>query len=96
MRRLIVGISGSTGVIYGIRMLEVLKAVGGVETHLVMSRFARMNVEIETDGELTRGRTVADVYGVTGRPVNTDVALEADNPLFKDLILRAIKALDRR
>ncbi len=48
MKRLIVGISGSSGVIYGIRMLEVLKIMGGVETHLVMSRFARMNIEIET------------------------------------------------
>jgi 4-hydroxy-3-polyprenylbenzoate decarboxylase len=48
MKRLIVGISGASGVIYGIRMLEMLKIMGGVETHLVMSRFARMNIEIET------------------------------------------------
>ncbi len=48
MKCLIVGISGSSGVIYGIRMLEMLKIMGGVETHLVMSRFARMNIEIET------------------------------------------------
>ncbi len=48
MKKLIVGISGSSGVIYGIRMLEVLKAMRGVETHLVMSPFARMNIEIET------------------------------------------------
>jgi 4-hydroxy-3-polyprenylbenzoate decarboxylase len=48
MKRIIVGISGATGVIYGIRMLEVLKTIGGVETHLVMSRFARLNIEIET------------------------------------------------
>jgi flavin prenyltransferase len=48
MKRLIVGISGASGVIYGIRMLEVLKAMGGVETHLVMSNFARMNIEVET------------------------------------------------
>jgi 4-hydroxy-3-polyprenylbenzoate decarboxylase len=48
MKRLIVGISGASGVIYGIRMLEVLKNMGGVETHLVMSRFARLNIEIET------------------------------------------------
>ena len=48
MKRLIIGISGASGVIYGIRMLEVLKIMGGVETHLVMSRFARLNIEIET------------------------------------------------
>jgi 4-hydroxy-3-polyprenylbenzoate decarboxylase len=48
VRRLIVGISGASGVIYGIRLLEVLKAIGGIETHLVMSRYARMNIEIET------------------------------------------------
>ena len=48
MKRLIIGISGASGVIYGIRMLEVLRTMGGVETHLVMSRFARLNIEIET------------------------------------------------
>jgi len=48
MKRLIVGISGASGVIYGIRMLEVLEAMPGVETHLIMSRFARLNIEIET------------------------------------------------
>ncbi len=48
MKRLIVGISGASGVIYGIRLLEVLEAMEGVETHLIMSRFARLNIEIET------------------------------------------------
>ena len=48
MKRLIVGISGASGVIYGIRMLEVLKTRDGVETHLMMSRFAKLNIEIET------------------------------------------------
>jgi inosine-uridine nucleoside N-ribohydrolase len=56
----------------------------------------KLNVEIETDGELTRGRTVADVYGITGKPANTDVALEVDNDLFKDLLVRAIEILDSR
>jgi len=48
VKKLIVGISGASGVIYGIRMLEVLNTIRGVETHLVMSRFARLNIEIET------------------------------------------------
>lgn len=48
MKRLIVGMSGASGVIYGIRMLEVLEAMPDVETHIIMSRFARMNIEIET------------------------------------------------
>ncbi len=49
MKKLIIGMSGATGVIYGIRMLQVLKTVDDVETHLIMSRFARLNIEIETD-----------------------------------------------
>ena len=48
MKRLIVGMSGSSGVIYGIRLLEILKTISGVETHLVMSPYAKMNIGIET------------------------------------------------
>ncbi len=48
MKRIIVGISGASGVIYGIRILEVLEAMADVETHLIMSRFAKLNIEIET------------------------------------------------
>ena len=48
MKKLIVGISGATGVIYGIRLLEVLRTVDDVETHLVMSPYAKLNMEIET------------------------------------------------
>jgi flavin prenyltransferase len=47
-RRLIVGISGASGVIYGVRMLEVLREVG-VETHLVMSKAAEMTLVYEMD-----------------------------------------------
>jgi len=45
--RLIIGITGSTGVIYGIRMLEVLKDTG-VETHLIMSEWAEKCISMET------------------------------------------------
>ena len=57
-------------------------------------RTRRMNVEIETAGELTRGRTVADVYGISGRAPNAEVALEVDLPLFKEMLFTAIRTLD--
>jgi flavin prenyltransferase len=47
-RRLIVGLSGASGLIYGVRMLEVLRDAG-VETHLVMSKAAEMTLVYETD-----------------------------------------------
>jgi len=45
--RLVVGISGASGAVYGIRALEVLKAAG-VETHLVLTDAARETIELET------------------------------------------------
>ena len=47
-KRLIVGLSGTSGVIYGIRTLLHLQAMEDVETHLVMSEGARVTVQIET------------------------------------------------
>jgi 4-hydroxy-3-polyprenylbenzoate decarboxylase len=47
--RLIVGITGASGVIYGIRLVEVLARQAGVETHLIMSPAARQTIELETD-----------------------------------------------
>jgi purine nucleosidase/pyrimidine-specific ribonucleoside hydrolase len=53
-----------------------------------------MNVVVETAGEYTRGRTVADVYGVSGRPANAEVALEVNQPLFREMLFQAIRTLD--
>lgn len=49
MRRIVVGISGSTGSIYGIRLLEQLRGVDGVELHLVVSAPAKRTLVEETD-----------------------------------------------
>ncbi|MCB1422029.1 MAG: UbiX family flavin prenyltransferase [Nitratireductor sp.] len=58
--RLIVGISGASGVIYGIRLLELLRPLP-VETHLVMSRSAEITVAHETDMKIAAIRALADV-----------------------------------
>jgi len=61
MRRIVVGITGSSGVIYGIRLLEVLRPVEGIETHLVLSEAARVTLAVETD------RTVSEVEALAHR-----------------------------
>jgi 4-hydroxy-3-polyprenylbenzoate decarboxylase len=52
MRRLVIGLSGASGAIYGIRLLEVLREAPDVETHLVMSGAARQTIGLETDYEV--------------------------------------------
>ncbi len=58
MRRIVVGITGSTGIVYGVRLLEELRRTPDVETHLVMSAPAKRTLLAETD------RTVKDVEGL--------------------------------
>ncbi|MDJ0610409.1 MAG: UbiX family flavin prenyltransferase [Kiloniellales bacterium] len=58
--RIIVGISGASGVIYGVRMLETLKALP-VETHLVVSKSAELTLAYETDLKLAALKALADV-----------------------------------
>ena len=47
--RIIVGMSGASGVIYGIRLLEVLSEVADCETHVVISNGAKLSITLETD-----------------------------------------------
>lgn len=58
---LVIGLSGASGVIYGIRMLQYLQRRQDVETHLIMSDTARMNIAIETDFDPDEVRRLADV-----------------------------------
>jgi 4-hydroxy-3-polyprenylbenzoate decarboxylase len=57
---MIVGISGSSGVIYGIRLLQALRDTD-VTTHLVMSKPAEMTLALETDVKAAAVRAMADV-----------------------------------
>jgi flavin prenyltransferase len=60
-KRLIVGITGASGVIYGIRLLEVLQPVTDIETHLVISSAGAQTIGLETDYSLAEVTALADV-----------------------------------
>ena len=59
--RIIVGISGSSGVIYGVRLLEALKKYSDAEIHLVISPAAEDNIRIETDRKVEDVKALGDV-----------------------------------
>ena len=59
--RLIIGISGASGAIYGIRLLEMLQSTA-VETHLVMSKAAELTLSYEMDRKASVVRKLADVW----------------------------------
>ena len=59
-KRIVVGISGASGVTYGVRMLEVLRETD-YETHLILSKAGRLNIEIETDYDPDDVEAMADI-----------------------------------
>ena len=61
MKRLIIGISGASGAIYGVRMLQVLRDVPDIETHLILSQAARQTLAMETDYSVREVQALADV-----------------------------------
>ena len=52
MKRIIIGITGATGTIYGWRLMELLRSEGQTEIHLVMSPSAKLTLKMEHDVEL--------------------------------------------
>lgn len=71
--RLIVGVTGATGIVYAVRALEVLRALG-IETHLVVSRAAELTRAYETDLSKEDLAALADhVYSVSdvGAPISS-------------------------
>jgi len=59
--RLVVGMSGASGAVLGIRLLEVLAGIDSVETHLVVSPAARITISDETERSLKEVEALADV-----------------------------------
>lgn len=78
-QRLIIGISGASGVIFGVRMLEVLKPLD-VEVHLVMSKAADLTLAYETDLARDQVRKLADV----AYPIN-DIGAALSSGSFRTL-----------
>jgi 4-hydroxy-3-polyprenylbenzoate decarboxylase len=64
-RRLVVGISGASGAVYGIRLLEALRTLA-VETHLVVSKAAEMTIGYETNMTSAAVKALADVVYPAG------------------------------
>jgi 4-hydroxy-3-polyprenylbenzoate decarboxylase len=78
--RLIVGISGSTGAIYGIRLLQVLRNLPDVETHLIVSAPAKRTILEETD------YTIKDVEALATRSYdNRDIGAAPASGSFKTI-----------
>lgn len=65
MRRLIVGMTGATGAVLGVRLLELLRDTD-VETHLVLSKWAGQTIEHETEHSLDDVRALASVVHAPG------------------------------
>ncbi len=60
MKRIIVGVSGASGVIYGVRLLEILKETPGIETHLILTNGARVTMKLEESKDPEELEALAD------------------------------------
>lgn len=78
-KRLIIGISGASGAIYGVRLLELLKD-SEIETHLVMSRAAHLTLAAETHFKVADVEALADVVHS-----NQDIGAACSSGSFRNL-----------
>jgi purine nucleosidase/pyrimidine-specific ribonucleoside hydrolase len=62
-------------------------------SHPQLLRTQRVHVDVETQSELSRGRTLVDLWGRTGKEPNADVAVGIDAPAFLDLLVERIASL---
>lgn len=94
MRRLIVGISGATGAIYGIRLLEVLSKTG-VETHLVITEAGEKTIRMETDWKIDQVHALAKVvYDI--KDVGADIAsgsFQTDGMVVMPCSIKSLSAI---
>lgn len=58
--KIVIGLSGASGIIYGIRLLEILHSIN-IQTYLIISEWAKKNIEIETDKSLEYVKSLSSV-----------------------------------
>ncbi len=58
--KIVIGFSGASGIIYGIRLLEILNSIN-IQTYLIISEWAKKNIEIETDKTLEYVKSLSSV-----------------------------------
>jgi flavin prenyltransferase len=93
--KIAVGINGATGVIYGIRLLQVLTSIKGVETHLIISNPGERTIEIETDykpGEVKALATCAYQIEDIGAPLASGSFL-LDGMIIAPCSMKTLSAL---
>jgi 4-hydroxy-3-polyprenylbenzoate decarboxylase len=82
-KRIIIGISGASGVIYGVRLLGLLKDTS-YETHLIISEAGKLNIEIETEYKPADIETMADVVY---HPKNMAAALASGSFITEGMVV---------
>ena len=92
MRRIVVGISGASGSIYGIRLLEALARLPEIESHLVLTPTAKMNIGLETDWKVSDVEALADVLH-DARDVSASIASGSFRTVGMAVVPCSIKTL---
>lgn len=82
--RLIIGITGASGVLYGIRLLELLKQMNLFETHLILSHAAEITIAHETDYKIKAVQGLADVYY---KPNDITASISSGSFITKGMII---------
>lgn len=92
MKKLIIGISGASGVIYGIRMLQVLKFLKKIETHLIISDAAKYTIKIESHFSILEIKKLADI-NYNFKDISANIASGSFKTLGMIVIPCSIKTL---